>query len=278
MKQFRYLLLISLLLSDLQANNIEKDINKDQFFHENLYSLEFEYDNLRNDVFTEEKETDKDYDFVVITLGSNCRPAFFTRYHKIRFLAYPFDWCFTPYQSLYNLIKNDFKNFMIKNFLIPPIQTNLTPYLKDFINDIVGQSNLNMNKHVLDKYSEIIFPHDFQNNSSDEINKDYDLQYAKYKRRIDYFYNAINSEKHIYFIRDLNMNKNETCELRDLILKKFPNLKFTLIVIGCDKNEFLNDWNLKYIKNFFLARPIQFNVGEEFWVNLYKNIINGSFK
>jgi hypothetical protein len=59
-----------------------------------------------------------DYDFITISLGWNCQPAGFMRTHKLRFFAAPFDWCITPYVSLYNVIKSSFRNFLKKENLL----------------------------------------------------------------------------------------------------------------------------------------------------------------
>jgi hypothetical protein len=201
------------------------------------------------------------YNFITISLGYNCQPAEFMRVHKIRFFAAPFDWCITPYTSLYNVINNSFSNFFKKD--------NLVPYAW----------NTEILNGILDTGTGIFYNHDFPERSFDSINKHYKVQYAKYKRRIDRLFKQMGSGKHVYFIRYLEMNKAEACELYALLKRTFPHTQFTLIVIGNNAVEFEQDWGLPHIKSFFMYCEQKEGMSLEenpFWRELCNKIRSGA--
>lgn len=203
------------------------------------------------------------YDFVTISLGWNCQPAGFMRTHKIRFFAAPFDWCITPYASLYKVIKNSFRKFLKKENLIPYAWNN---------SDING---------ILDQESGIFYNHDFPDNTFDAIARYYQPVYDKYKRRIDRLFKQLGSGKHVYFIRYLDITKAQACELCQLLKDQFPQTSFTLIAIGNRADEFEQDWGVPHIKNFFVycEHGINGNTMPEeenpFWKELYNAIRSG---
>ena len=212
-------------------------------------------------VLTESTSFNADQSFIAISLGRNCRIAVFLQKYLIRSRAFPFDWVVTSYQSIYDLIKNDFIGFMRKENLQPERAPN----------------------NVLDKGSGVVFVHDFRNNSQEEIDQNYDAQYAKFMRRIKYFYDAINSGKHIYFIRYLAMTKIQACEICNLLKNKFPDLAFTLIVIGDDPAEYSEDWKIPNIRNFFVKEDAhnfwQTHIEHPtFWKKLCEDIYSGVLK
>ena len=176
------------------------------------------------------------HNFITIPLGSNCQPADFMRAFKIRFFAAPFDWCITPFESLYKVIKGDFKNFLSKE--------NLTPFFWGGDNPIPNG--------ILDKDSGIFYNHDFPNYTFDSINQFYESVYTKHDRRIKRFYDQINAGKHVYFIRYLDITKPQACRLLELLKGKFPHTAFTLVVIGNNEEEFDQDWGIQQMKNLYI--------------------------
>lgn len=47
----------------------------------------------------------------IISIGSNCAPAFHLKYYGLRNTAYPFDWCKIDLNKLIKVLNNDFKDF-----------------------------------------------------------------------------------------------------------------------------------------------------------------------
>ena len=93
--------------------------------------------------------------------------------------------------------------------------------------------------------------HDFS--SVDNILKEYGEVKKKYERRIERFYEAIFSGKHIYFIRHL-ITKKQALDLTQLLDEKFPFLNYTLLAIDYT-DEIKVDWNIPKIKNFYFGSP-----------------------
>lgn len=189
--------------------------------------------------------------FITIGLGSNCGPAMYTRLHSIRTFAFPFDWCVTPYEALYNFITTDFKNFLQKRNLVPTSAAYYNKDLQELLNKLKYTHLSEGSSWVFDKEFGMIFIHDFPDNTLSTIDQFYELNYTKYIRRIERFYNEINSKRHIYFIRFYDITKQQSLELLRLLQYKFPKTDFTLIVIGDNKEEFSTSWNVPHVKNFY---------------------------
>jgi len=222
----------------------------------------------------------------VVSLGSNCRGAFFARYYKIRSFALPFDWCLTPYRSLYSLIQHDFKSFFDKEFLVPARQCH-DAYILKFLKEmgVYAAATQYSSEWVFNSVSGMLFNHDFSTNTPTVIQKQYASNHAKYMRRIERFYKVMNAGKHIYLIRYLDITKSEACEFCDLIKRKFPHADFTLIVVGSDVEQFGGDWQIPHIKNFAVDPKTLRLYGDEQatlavvgapWANIYTMIMNES--
>lgn len=229
-------------------------------------------DTMNRNFFNEE-ETGRHHNFITIGLGWNCHAAWYTRLHNIRAFAFPFDWCLTPYQAVYNFIDNDFKDYLKKEHLVPSSPSYWTAYQKDFFNRLCLLNVSGNSGWVLDKQSGMIYNHDFPNNSPATINEYHDSQYAKYWRRIERFFEQVNSNKHVYFIRYLDVTQAQACDLYQLIKKKFPQLTFTLIIVGDDKEQYGTSWGIPYIKNFYTQGS-----DEPFWQRLCHDIAAGNLK
>jgi len=217
---------------------------------------------INEGAFEQTAGNEADYNFITISLGYGCQPAEYMRIHGIRFFASPFDWCITPYTSLYKVINNTFSNFFRKN--------NLRPHAWDAQDGIPNG--------ILDTATGIFYNHDFSENSFDAIEKDYQVQYAKYKRRIKRLFEKMVSGKQVYFIRYLAMNKAEACALCKLLKRIFPDTRFTLIVIGNNAAEFEQDWDLPHIKNFFMYSEQKDGMSLQqnpFWAELCNKIRSG---
>ncbi|OQA34521.1 MAG: hypothetical protein BWY54_00843 [Candidatus Dependentiae bacterium ADurb.Bin331] len=209
-------------------------------------------------------------DFVIVSLGCDCHPAAYARKHALRDFAFPFDWCLTPFETIYRFIKKDFDGFIKKKHLVPSAERYFSRNLKKFLTQLslIGVSTYK--SWVVDKKNDIIFVHDFPDNQIPIIAKLYKDIAQKYERRIKRFMTLMNGSKHVYFIRYLDVSKNQAFDLHALLKTKFPKLSYTLIVIG-NTAEFNTYWGIKSIKNYFL--PIH---NEEFWEQLFNDIIQGN--
>ncbi len=234
-----------------------------------LFITQISYGDIINeDEFERNSEVNASNTFITISLGCNCHPACFTRLYGIRFFASPFDWVATPYQALYKFIKNDFNDFFKKeNLVAPSPEMNFSDAVQLLIADLKHISRNEYAGWILDKESGMFSIHDFPSHTHEAIDQCHELEYEKYQRRIKRFYNEINSGKHVYFIRYLNITKKEAYDLYQLIKLKFPKTSFTLIVIGNTAVEFDQDWGIFGIKNFFI--DVEFVAGKPFEENLF---------
>jgi len=216
----------------------------------------------------EEINVNKEYDFITISLGCNCHVGTYTRDNNIRAFAFPFDWSVTPFQALYHFIENDFKDFFKRENLIASSKQFFTTYTQSVVDRLRYNSFIENNPWVIDKQSGMFFNHDFSDNDANTINKYFQINHLKYTRRIKRFYTAINSGKHIYFIRFHDIDKPQSLGLYLLLKYKFPTTPFTLIVIGDKANEFNEDWNIPYIKNYYTKPDYA-----PFWQKLCQDIV-----
>ncbi len=212
------------------------------------------------------------HDFIVISLGVNCHPATFTRKHDLRDLAFPFDWCLTPYPALHEFIKADFKNYFKKENLVPSTEQYYSDAVKNFLAKLALIRVSKYESWVLDKKSGMFFIHDFPNNHRATIAQRHERFADKYQRRINRFKDIAAYNKHVYFIRYLDISKSQAIELDRLLHKKFPKLKFTLITIA-DTGDFKYNWGYPTIRNYYL--PIH---DELFWQLLCEDIAMGKLK
>lgn len=200
-------------------------------------------------------------DCVVISLGYRCQAAQQMIINGLRTAAYPFDWLITSFDSMYDLLSNDFRDFLEQEnliFLAPPYE------------DDYGQFKVAKYSYVFDKKNKVIFRHDFPLNQN--FLGEYEKVKQKYERRIQRFYETIRSGKFIYFIRRV-MSRDQAKLLTELIDSKFPSLKYELVVI--DHNEEVKkNWNLPHVKNFYLGftKPYQRDGDNEGWKKIFQDL------
>lgn len=176
-----------------------------------------------------DKQTDsqsgRQYNFV--SLGYFCSVALELDRIGLRQESFPFDWLITEsFESVMNLIKNNFNCFLLKE-------------------NLYQESNISPN-YYYDNTCKIHFYHDF--NSVDTLDNQYDKIKEKYDKRIERFYNRIKSPT--IFIRYC-CNKDEIDYIQEnrtnieLFLKSF-NSENKIIYISDIKNTGL-DW-VYYVK------------------------------
>lgn len=224
-------------------------------------------------VFSLEEEANKTKEFILIPIGCDCMPSFAARANGAREYAFPFDWCFTPYASLKHFLITDFKDYFKKENFVPSRQMYFDNIIRNFL---ALEGYVPVSEYytwVLDKKHSMIYLHDFTDNSPHSIEREYDALHAKYMRRVQRFYEQIYSGKHVYFIRWRAITKAESLELFDILKKKFPDIRFTLIVINNNYHEFNNDWNIPLIKNYYGTTPQSFD-----WKKLYGDMVAGALR
>ncbi len=212
-----------------------------------------EYQNYLFSVFRDEMENKEDNEDkenqiiqekpIVICLGQSCFALLKIREFGLRWLAYPFDWNVTYNNALMKLIENDFANLLDEHFVHFENHTRIWNTLYGGGIDLQQGFTL---AHICpaDATKENFFK-DFFPSLKERM-----------QRRIQRFYKAINSGKHVYFVRgqvplgDLSdVSRENIIKLTNLIKQKFPNLKFTLIAVNYAE-EFESPWNIPNVVNF----------------------------
>ena len=156
--------------------------------------------------------TDDNYFDRIISLGQDCGVAGGMRNIGYKECSYPFDWNVTFLEYIFECFNNKFSNFdeIFKNSKIGSYGIVNYKNICHFYHD---------KKYIIDK--EII---------------------DKYKRRGKRLNNLLNSSKRILFIRkDKDTKIKDMILLKELIIKKYPNLKFKILLLNNDKNEKTND-------------------------------------
>lgn len=225
----------------------------------------------RNFFQEEQYLPDTESKYIVVGLGANCHPAWFTRQYKIRSYAFPFDWCLTHYNALYRVLERDFKDcFKPQNFVSSRPQY-FTPDLRNFFvtMNYVGVSECE--SWVLDKESGIIYVHDFSDNNTKTIAREYEGVCQKYERRVERFLNLKNSNKHIYFIRYGDITRSQSEALITLLKQKFSPASCSLIAVGFTQ-DFAMPWHLTDVENYYFSGDSH----EEFWEMLCNRIHTAS--
>lgn len=199
-----------------------------------------------------------------IGLGERCTVAAALEVFNLRKAAYPFDWTISEYDSLCAVLEEDFDNFLHPDFL------SLRPD----------------NHGVINKYG-IVFVHDFP---TTDYTGDFDIEaplnedilhqhwrealaiiQEKYARRIQRFRDICSSNIKVYFIRHQGIQSREqACALRNIIRRIYPNLDFTLVIVGND-NSFAKPWNIPNIKNYYLKQTIVWNDVKE-WEIIFNDL------
>lgn len=110
---------------------------------------------------------------VVLPIGMNCGPTNFCRDNKLRKYAYPFDWNISNRGTIYNLIQNQGKDFLLdENILIGK------PFKTKYEND---PNKWFLHKNVFDKKTGMLIVHDYkaEDGSLPEIREKYKLRFIR---------------------------------------------------------------------------------------------------
>jgi hypothetical protein len=171
---------------------------------------------------------------VTVSLGSCCQTAYQLDKNGLRGPSYPFDWVVTPYKSLYEILKNNFKNWLTI----------------DTLKCITG-------KHARDNVYGISLLHDFQYKRPEEFLSDYDAHFEKYQRRINRFRELLAGNQRVLFVRR-EIKQTESIQLRDLIRSCYPNLNFNILALD-NTEEYDLTWNIPSVINRRLQPKVPYN-------------------
>lgn len=167
----------------------------------------------------------------VVSLGFNCQVAHQLEHNGVRFLAYPFDWCQTPFDSLLSFIANEGRHFLDWDKICP-----LKPHHGD-------PAHL----EVVDCVYGIITFHDFL--TSPPLDNYLSVK-SRYDKRTKRFFDLLNSTQHVLFVRQ-GLTKEQAESLNEALHSSYPNLHYTLIAIN-ETEEYKTAWNTPRIENFYM--------------------------
>ena len=105
-------------------------------------------------------------DTIYIPLGSNCNVAHYLRSVNLRSTAFPFDWNCSSLKSIYEVLSNNFDGFLENLFI--GSKTNRLYFNEDVNSNNLCISNKFIYPVICKKYN-ILFPHDFNDVSTDTI-------------------------------------------------------------------------------------------------------------
>ena len=187
-----------------------------------------------------------EHEFAIISLGTNCQVAWYSRELGLRDFAYPFDWCISPFDTVYSLINNNFENFFLKEHLIQDTDHSVkdTLYNMRFLHDFPAQHGGSTGDANNTHYWGVL---------SADYMEAYETIKQKYQRRIERFYRTISSGKKVYFVRIFDTTKQQAIDLSNLIQLKFPDLDYKLVVIS-QYEDFKEQWNIDHIHSFYVIK------------------------
>lgn len=185
-----------------------------------------------------------------ISLGWDCGPAIYGVTNNLRtkkengYQTCPFDKMITNYKGMIQCIKDDFKFFCDPDYLkvitvkdqyyhlnFPVNSTIIVNTKYKFILNHESSGHADLWKK--EKWAKGQF-HFEQDNFFEFI--------QRYKRRIENFQNYLNGNYEIKFIiSKINNTPENNVELENIIKEKYPNLKFTLILLEEERVEIFNE-------------------------------------
>jgi hypothetical protein len=138
-----------------------------------------------------------------MSLGYDCSPAAALRNLNIRNEALPFDWVQTNLKSIINCIEDNFQKYH-KNLVFNFTKSRLVDsYGFQFPHDYP----FNLNNIDKEKLGEGIFGEEKDKQIIDNWSEYHSIVLEKYNRRINRFYNYLNSKNPVIFLcRDYNVN------------------------------------------------------------------------
>lgn len=241
-------------INDQLHNSIINCHNEEQIC--SLYALEEANFQMRDGYDESTSKDEFNLNQIIISIGQHCEVASQIYLRTLGTAFFPFDWINSmDFESICEFISNDFKTFLdIKNLELKTEKSSSNHLL------------------IFDKKYNILFPHDFPMNQT--ISQSYETVINKYKRRIERFFKALKSDKHVYFVRK-HLTKEQSVKFVKIIKKKYPKLKFTLVAVN-NTEEFKKDWNLANIRNFFYGSKnpaiVTWEGDKDVWDGIFKSL------
>lgn len=123
---------------------------------------------------------------IFISIGSNCDVSSTLRNYGVRQMAFPFDWNLTSLYMVYNILHNNFKDYLSDVYIGESTE-------RLYIDDNRKTSGELIIPIICKKYN-VLFPHDMKiNESINEVQN-------KYLRRIERFKEIINDKSKIIYL------------------------------------------------------------------------------
>ena len=176
-----------------------------------------------------------------IPFGSSCTIAYQLEKHKLRKSSYPFDWILSDEKAIYNILNNEFKNFIDQEYL----QVKNTSHNFPIIDESWNNDKKNTIR-VFHKLYKIHFLHDFRN--IDDI----DIVREKYNRRIKRFLDCMRNQnlKKIVVHIGNNFDRQKFHELFiKLNFKNYEIKNISYTEIGYTSDWMMNEFNWKQYFN-----------------------------
>jgi hypothetical protein len=194
---------------------------------------------------------------VILSIGGDCASASALRISGLRKAAYPFDWIVSPFSSVYQAFKDDFKHFLETASL-----------------------HIRSDNHGIIDYYGFQFVHDFptiENNDTNSIHTETVLSnnwaeaipeiQTKYNRRINRLRSVLHGTEPVVFVRRTN-DKKQVIAFRSLIKNLYPQLSFLILVA----ESFMDtNWHEENVKNFYVNDSIKWNNIDD-WLNVFKEL------
>ncbi|MBI5274765.1 MAG: hypothetical protein HY860_06925 [Chlamydiales bacterium] len=186
-----------------------------------------------------------DKDYIIITLGENCVVTGSMELLKIKQESYPFEWNICSFSSVYECIKDDFKDFTNPDYFTPYID-NRSPVNRygiclahNFPIVLVGINKEGIEVYKLDPNWRHYLP----------------AVQEKYQRRIDRFRHACLSDKKVFFIRYPGVSKVEATQFSKLISSLYPDLDFTFLSVNINPipPREKEQWNIPHVKLYYIT-------------------------
>ena len=169
----------------------------------------------------------KSYDYV-ISLGAACGTAYQIRTHFPHAKAFPLDWLITPFDSLFALIEDDFRNLAPEEHLR------------------YGDDGIVYNHAV-----PLLFPHDFEKSGvigDSHWKPSIDRANSRFAYLVNRLHDTLRTSASIAFVRHQGANvlgsdiiprvsSEKVNRLCDLIENKYPNLDFDLFLVSGHDND-----------------------------------------
>jgi len=184
----------------------------------------------------------------VISLGPNCAPALCLSHYKIRKNAYPFDWVVCDFQSMLNLLKTDFENYLLPDNLI------INPTNPWFVTDTFTHVEYNHDFPIKDAPKNI-YEHEWQDSGGMGCIVPNFLNYLpaiyeKYQRRIHRLNKVLQSNDKVIFVH-FGISRSQAISLRNFLEYTYPNLNFQILAVSLGPMG-KGNWNEPKIRDYLI--------------------------